>query len=108
MLCYKLFKESITKCSSICLKVICKLWSFDLKTGEAVKAATVKKAPALAEEALRNYCWEYLSGYKISRYIDFWHGLSQLRSHTTSCVRALNMGLTLPNSRHQPTACADV
>ncbi len=40
-------------------------------TGEQVKAFVVRKDPSLDEEALRNYCREHLTGYKIPKIIEF-------------------------------------
>ncbi|MEO5596733.1 MAG: AMP-binding protein [Lysobacteraceae bacterium] len=43
----------------------------DEKSGEAVKAVVVKKDPALTAEAVKAFCRENLTGYKIPRVIEF-------------------------------------
>lgn len=41
------------------------------ETGEAVRAYVVRKDPALTDQALREHCRKYLTGYKIPRQIVF-------------------------------------
>ncbi len=41
------------------------------KTGEAIKLYAVKRDPTLTAEELRQYCRNYLTPYKIPRYIEF-------------------------------------
>ena len=43
----------------------------DEHSGEAVKLIVVKKDPALSEQAVRDYCRERLTGYKIPKLIEF-------------------------------------
>ena len=43
----------------------------DEKSGEAVKLFVVKKDPNLTEQALRDHCDEFLTGYKKPRHIEF-------------------------------------
>ena len=43
----------------------------DEHSGEAVKLIVVKKDPALSEQAVRDYCRERLTGYKIPKQIEF-------------------------------------
>ena len=43
----------------------------DERTGEAVKLVIVRKDPQLTEEAVRAYCREQLTGYKLPRHIEF-------------------------------------
>lgn len=43
----------------------------DEKSGEAVKLFVVKKDPALTEQMLRDYCEQYLTGYKKPKHIEF-------------------------------------
>jgi len=43
----------------------------DEHSGEAVKAFVVKKDPNLTVEALRDYCRQHLTGYKVPRYVEF-------------------------------------
>jgi long-chain acyl-CoA synthetase len=42
-----------------------------LDQGEAIKAFVVKRDQSLTEEELKTYCHEYLTNYKIPRYIEF-------------------------------------
>ena len=41
------------------------------KTGEAVKVFIVRYDPSLTEEQVKSYCRQYLTGYKIPRFIEF-------------------------------------
>jgi long-chain acyl-CoA synthetase len=43
----------------------------DEKSGEAVKLFVVKKDPNLTEQALRDHCDQYLTGYKKPKHIEF-------------------------------------
>ncbi|NKX43564.1 AMP-binding protein [Roseicyclus persicicus] len=43
----------------------------DEGTGEAVKAYVVKSDPGLTAEALRSYCKEHLTGYKVPKRVEF-------------------------------------
>ena len=43
----------------------------DLKSGEAVKVFAVKSNPALTEQALRDFCRERLTAYKVPKVIEF-------------------------------------
>lgn len=43
----------------------------DDESGELVKAVVVKKDPALTEDALRDYCRENLTAYKVPKIIEF-------------------------------------
>lgn len=43
----------------------------DEHSGETVKLFVVKKDPTLTEEEVRDYCKEYLTGYKRPKYIEF-------------------------------------
>ncbi|HEY8564986.1 MAG TPA: AMP-binding protein [Beijerinckiaceae bacterium] len=43
----------------------------DEQSGEAVAAYVVRKDPSLTEEALREYCRENLTGYKVPRRLEF-------------------------------------
>ncbi|WP_369602343.1 AMP-binding protein [Hahella sp. SMD15-11] len=43
----------------------------DLKSGEAVKVFAVKSNPALTEQALRDFCRERLTAYKVPKTIEF-------------------------------------
>ncbi len=43
----------------------------DEKSGEVVKICVVKKDPELTEKALRDYCKEHLTGYKVPRVVVF-------------------------------------
>ena len=43
----------------------------DARSGEAIKAFVVKRDQSLTEEELKTYCHEYLTNYKIPRYIEF-------------------------------------
>jgi long-chain acyl-CoA synthetase len=43
----------------------------DEKSGEAVKVVVVKKDPALTAEAIKDYCRENLTGYKLPKVIEF-------------------------------------
>ncbi len=43
----------------------------DEKSGEAVKVVIVKKDPSLTAEAVKAYCKEYLTGYKLPRVVEF-------------------------------------
>ena len=43
----------------------------DEKSGEAVKVVIVKKDPALTADAVKAYCRENLTGYKLPKVIEF-------------------------------------
>ena len=43
----------------------------DEKTGEAVKLVIVRSDPSLTEEKVREYCHQYLTGYKRPKYVEF-------------------------------------
>ncbi len=43
----------------------------DEKSGEAVKVVVVRKDPSLTADAIRNFCKENLTGYKLPKYIEF-------------------------------------
>ncbi len=43
----------------------------DEKSGEAVKVFAVSKNASLTEEALRSFCKENLTGYKVPKYVEF-------------------------------------
>ena len=43
----------------------------DEKSGEAVKVVVVKKDPNLTAEAIKSFCKENLTGYKLPKYIEF-------------------------------------
>lgn len=43
----------------------------DEKTTEAVKAVIVLKDPSLTEQAIKDFCHEHMTGYKVPKYIEF-------------------------------------
>jgi long-chain acyl-CoA synthetase len=43
----------------------------DLKSGEAVKIAVVRKDPSVTESQIIAHCRQYLTAYKIPRYVEF-------------------------------------
>jgi long-chain acyl-CoA synthetase len=43
----------------------------DDKSGEAVKVVIVKKDPELTADAVKAFCREHLTGYKLPRHVEF-------------------------------------
>lgn len=54
---------------------VCAVSMADEKSGEAVRVVVVKKDPALTAEAVKNFCKERLTGYKMPRLVEFWDEL---------------------------------
>ena len=42
-----------------------------MKSGEVVKIVVVRKDPALTKQQLLDHCNQYLTGYKVPKFIDF-------------------------------------
>ncbi len=62
-------EEVVSQCPGV-LEVAC-IGVPDPKSTECVKIFVVKKDPNLTEEAIKAYCRENLTGYKLPKYIEF-------------------------------------
>lgn len=62
-------EEVVSQCPGV-LEVAC-IGVPNEKSGEMVKIFVVKKDPALAEEQVKNYCKENLTGYKVPKLVEF-------------------------------------